>query len=106
MLGRALNDDLDERSLEDGDRVRRACSAGGQDRDTDAQAREQNHPAEGEKDLRERTRARPASNRRGLFVVTPFGWSGHGGLRSIALRSKNRRAVLRPARRRASRGEL
>jgi hypothetical protein len=78
-----LNDDLDQRSLENGDRVRSTRSPGGQDRDPEANTREQYHPAEGKQDLRQATRARPGSDPRGLFVVTPFGWSTHGGSRSI-----------------------
>jgi hypothetical protein len=81
-----LNDDLDERSLEDGDRVRRTRSPGSQNRDGDADTCEQYHRAEGEQDLREPTSGRPASNRRGLFVITPFSWSAHGGTRSIEIR--------------------
>jgi len=76
-LRRTLNDDLDERSLKNDDWVRLTRSPGGQDRDTDASAREQYHPAEGEKDLRDGARARPGSDPWGVFVFAPFGWSAH-----------------------------
>jgi len=82
-LGRTLNDDLDEGSLEDSNRVRRTRSPGGEDRDPDANAREQHHPAEGQQDLRQPTRTRPGSDPQGFFVVTPFGRSTHDGSRSI-----------------------
>jgi hypothetical protein len=93
-LGNTLNDDLDEWSLEDGYGVRHARSPGGQDRDGEAGAREQYHPAEGEKDLREAARPRPSWNRRGLFVVAPFGWSIHGGTRSAEKRRATRKTSL------------
>jgi hypothetical protein len=48
-----LNDDLYERSLKHDDWVRITCSPGGEDRDGDADTREQYHPAEGEKHLSE-----------------------------------------------------
>jgi hypothetical protein len=46
-----LNDDLQERSLKHDDWVRLTCSPGCEDCDGDADAREQYHPAEGEKNL-------------------------------------------------------
>jgi hypothetical protein len=46
-----LNDNLYERSLKHDDRVRLTRSPGGKDRDRDADAREQYHPAEGKKNL-------------------------------------------------------
>ena len=50
-LGRTLNDDLYEWSLKHDDWVRPTRAPGGEDRDGDADTREQDHPAEGEKDL-------------------------------------------------------
>jgi hypothetical protein len=75
-LGRTLNDDLYEWSLKHDDWVRPTRAPGGEDRDGDADTREQYHPAEGEKDLREKARARSASNLRGSWSsphsVGPF----------------------------------
>jgi hypothetical protein len=48
-----LNDDLYERSLKHYDWIRVTCPPCSEDRDGDADAREQYHPSEGDKDLSE-----------------------------------------------------